>query len=163
MSICAVIMAEELAVASADVQGWFLKQLLPLLESTTMLQSTFCAWEYSGRIHCHRLRGRTSCMAEQLVLSMDGHNYFRAPRAKYSSHNCLAALARKRKISASCACCRSCDPNRRKITDAVAAANTLAESGKLVTFRLFPPRHRSAMDILNVGINWGAVIELNVL
>ena len=156
MSVCAVIMA-----GGSGSRLWpmsragYPKQLLSLLESTTMLQSTFlrladipvessitvCGEEHRFFV-AEQLRGID--VQSTIVLEPEGRNtaptIALAALEKEAEDSVLLVLAADHVVQ-----------DQQEFTDAVAAALPLAESGKLVTFGIIPTAPHSGYGYIERG------------
>jgi mannose-1-phosphate guanylyltransferase len=156
MSVCAVIMAGGTGSRLWPMsRAGYPKQLLPLLESTTMLQSTFlrladipvessitvCGEEHRFFV-AEQLRGID--VQSTIVLEPEGRNtaptIALAALEKEAEDPVLLVLAADHVVQ-----------DQQEFTDAVAAALPLAESGKLVTFGIIPTAPHSGYGYIERG------------
>ncbi len=161
MSVCAVIMAGGVGSRLWPMsRAGYPKQLLPLLESTTLLQSTLLRLEDIPVASTVTVCGEEHrfFVAEQLrainatgtiILEPQGRNtaptIALAAFEKEAEDPVLLVLAADHVIQ-----------NRRKLTDAVAAAHALAESGKLVTFGIVPTAPQVGYGYIERGDELGS-------
>ena len=156
MSVCAVIMAGGTGSRLWPMsRAGYPKQLLSLLESTTMLQSTFlrlvdipvessitvCGEEHRFFV-AEQLRGID--VQSTIVLEPEGRNtaptIALAALEKEAEDSVLLVLAADHVVQ-----------DQQEFTDAVAAALPLAESGKLVTFGIIPTAPHSGYGYIERG------------
>ena len=156
MSVCAVIMAGGTGSRLWPMsRAGYPKQLLSLLESTTMLQSTFlrladipvessitvCGEEHRFFV-AEQLRGID--VQSTIVLEPEGRNtaptIALAALEKEAEDPVLLVLAADHVVQ-----------NQQEFADAVTAALPLAESGKLVTFGIIPTAPHSGYGYIERG------------
>ena len=156
MSVCAVIMAVGTGSRLWPMsRAGYPKQILPLLESTTMLQSTFlrladipvessitvCGEEHRFFV-AEQLRGID--VQSTIVLEPEGRNtaptIALAALEKEAEDPVLLVLAADHVVR-----------DQQEFTDAVAAALPLAESGKLVTFGIIPTAPHTGYGYIERG------------
>jgi mannose-1-phosphate guanylyltransferase len=166
MSVCAVIMAGGTGSRLWPMsRAGYPKQLLSLLESTTMLQSTFlrladipvessitvCGEEHRFFV-AEQLRGID--VQSTIVLEPEGRNtaptIALAALEKEAEDPVLLVLAADHVVQ-----------NHQAFSDAVVAALPLAESGRLVTFGIVPTEPQTGYGYIERGDEIGRGYRVN--